>query len=223
MRPLVIVRPEPGASATATAAERAGLRPIVMPLFRIEPVEWRRPGRSGLDGLLLTSANAVRFGGDKLGRLRDLPAYCVGESTAAVARDTGFSIAAVGTGGIDALLEQLPRGLRLLHLCGTDRREPDAPKQTISAVPVYKAAELPRSSSLSQMAGAVVAVHSPRSAARLAAVADDAGLRRETVAIVAISGEAAAAAGDGWESVLAAEVPTDSALLALASSLCNKR
>lgn len=223
MRPLVIVRPEPGASATAAAAERAGLRPLVMPLFEVEPVEWRAPGTSRFDGLLLTSANAVRSGGDELGRLRDLPAYCVGESTAAVAREAGFSVAAVGEGGIDALLALIPGGLRLLHLCGTDRRQPDAPKQTISAVPVYRAVELPPPSSLSQLAGAVVAVHSPRSAARLGSVADEAGLRRETIAIVAISGEAAAAAGVGWQSVSAAAEPADSALLALASSLCNKR
>lgn len=223
MRPLVIVRPEPGASATAAAAERAGLVPLVMPLFQIEPVEWRMPDTSSLDGLLLTSANAVRFGGEGLGRLRDLPAYCVGESTAATARDAGFSIAATGEGGIDALLELIPGDLRLLHLCGTDRRRPNAPKQTISAVPVYRAAELTPPGSLSQLAGAVVAVHSPRSAARLAVVADEAGLACETIAIVAISGEAAAAAGDGWQSVSAATEPTDSALLALASSLCNKR
>lgn len=223
MRPFVIVRPEPGASATATAAEQAGLRPLVMPLFEIEPVEWRAPGTARLDGLLLTSANAVRFGGDELGRLRALPAYCVGESTAAMARDSGFSIAAVGKGGIDALLELLPGDLRLLHLCGTGRREPDAPKQTVSAVPVYRASELPPPRSLFHLAGAVVAVHSPRAAARLTVVADQAGLRREAVEIVAISPEAAAAAGDGWQSVSAAAEPTDSALLVLASSLCNNR
>jgi uroporphyrinogen-III synthase len=223
MRPLVIVRPEPGASATAAAAQRAGLSPVVMPLFRIEPVEWRAPGTSQFDGLLLTSANAVRFAGDELGRLSGLPAYCVGESTAAAARNAGLSVALVGDGGIDALLELLPRDLRLLHLCGTDRRQPEAQRQTISAVPVYNAAELPPPSSLSRLAGAVVAVHSPRSAARLGVVAGEAGLRRETIAVAAISGEAAAAAGAGWQSVSAAAEPTDSALLALASSLCNKR
>lgn len=223
MRPLVIVRPEPGASATAAAARRAGLSPVVMPLFRIEPVEWRAPGTSQFDGLLLTSANAVRFAGDELPGLGGLPAYCVGDSTAAAARNAGLSVAVVGDGGIDALLALLPKSLRLLHLCGTDRREPGAPKQAISAVPVYRAAELPPPTSLSQLAGTVVAVHSPRSAARLRVVADEKGLRRETVAIVAISSEAAAAAGDGWQSVSVAEEPTDSALLALASSLCNKR
>lgn len=223
MRPLVIVRPEPAASATAAAAEQAGLQPVVMPLFKIEPVEWRAPASNAFDGLLLTSANAVRFGGRELGRIHHLPAYCVGQATAAVARDAGLSIAAVGQGGVDALLARLPGNLRLLHLCGTGRRQPDAPIQTISAVPVYRAAELPPPSSLSQLAGAVVALHSPRSAARMRVVADEVGLPRQSIAIVAISPEAAAAAGDGWQSVTAAAEPTDSALLALASSLCNNR
>lgn len=223
MRPLVIVRPEPGASATAAAAEQAGLKPVVMPLFEIEPVEWRAPASTKFDGLLLTSANAVRFGGGELGRVRDLPAYCVGEATAAVARDAGLSIAVVGKGGVDSLLAQLPGDLRLLHLCGSDRRQPAAPRQTIHAVPVYRSAEFPPPSTLSQLAAAVVAVHSPRSAARMRVVADETGLRRQTIAIIAISPEAAAAAGDGWQSVSAAAEPTDSALLALASSLCNKR
>lgn len=221
MRPLVIVRPEPAASATAMAAEQLGLEPLVMPLFAVEPVEWQAPAAADFDGILLTSANAIRHGGAEIERLRSLPAHCVGESTATAARDAGFSIGAMGRSGVDELLALLPPDLQLLHLCGSDRREPDSPRQTIHAIPVYKAAELPAPESLSELDTAVVAVHSPRSASRLSQVADQARLRRDKVAIVAISGEAAAAAGDGWESVTAAAEPTDSALLALAASLCN--
>ena len=221
MRPLVIVRPEPGASETARAAEKLGLRPVVMPLFKVEPVEWRAPDPAEFDALLLTSANAVRHGGAELPRIQSLPANCVGEATAAAARDAGFSIATVGSDGVDALLALVPPDLRLLHLCGTDRREPDAPGRTIRAIPVYRAAQLPRPKSLKEMDAAVVAVHSPRSGSRLAQLAKEARLRRDEIAIVAISGEAAAAAGEGWESVKAAAEPTDAALLALAASLCN--
>lgn len=226
MRPLVIVRPEPGASATAKAAEQVGLSVLVMPLFEIEAVAWRAPRTGDFDGLLLTSANAVRCGGDELGRLRNLPVHCVGVSTAAEAREAGFSIATIGGGGVDSLLALLPPNLRLLHLCGTDRREPDEPKQTIRAVAVYRAAELPVPQAFKHLGSAVIAVHSARSASRVAAVAAEAGLRREAIAIVAISGDAAAAAaaaGDGWQSVTAVGEPTDTALLALAASLCNNR
>ena len=223
MRPLVIVRPEPGASATAKAAEQVGLNPLVMPLFEVEAVDWSAPRTTDFDGLLLTSANAVRFGGDELEQLRDLPVHCVGDSTAAEARNAAFSIATVGSGGVDSLLALVPAGVRLLHLCGSDRRTPGESMRTIRAVPVYRAAELPPPDAFKRLDDAVIAVHSARSGSRVAAVADEAGLRRERIAIVAISGDAAAAAGRGWQTVTAAGEPTDTALLALAASLCNNR
>lgn len=221
MRPLVIVRPEPGASTTARAAEQLGLCTIVMPLFEIKPVDWKPPVPADFDGIVLTSANAVRFGGEGLQKLGKLPAYCVGEATAAEARDAYLSIAAVGSGGIEALLALLPPDLRLLHLCGTERRAPNVPRQTIHAIPVYRAVELPPPGSISDIDGAVVAVHSPRSASRLSAIADSAGLGRESIAIAAISADAATAAGEGWQTVEAARQPNDADLLALAASLCN--
>jgi uroporphyrinogen-III synthase len=221
MRPLIIVRPEPGASASANAAEQLGLKAVVMPLFEIQPVEWRAPDPQDFDGLLLTSANAVRQGGSELVRVRDLPAHCVGDSTAAAARDAGFSIASVGSGGIDVLLAELPADMRLLHLCGRDRREPKAQWRSVRAIPVYESVRLPPPKSSRGFEGAVVAIHSPRAASHLAELADEEGLRREKVAIAAISEEAAEAAGTGWLTVKAAAEPKDSALLALAASLCN--
>lgn len=223
MRPLVIVRPEPGASATARAAEKLGLNVIVMPIFATEPVEWRPPDSGLFDALLLTSANAVRHAGGAIGVFRSLPAHCVGEATAAAAREAGLRVASVGSGGIDALLGELPGGLRLLHLCGMDRREPRDPKQLIRALPVYRAVELAVPDNLGRIEGAVVAVHSPRAASRLAELAAQVGLQRETIAIAAISAEAVAAAGHGWERIEAAGEPNDAALLALASRLCNNR
>lgn len=222
MTRLVILRPGPGASATAKSARAAGLEPVLIPLFSLEPVAWRPPEPEPYDGLLLTSANAVRFGGTGLDRLRELPAHCVGEATAAEARGAGLAVASVGECGIDSLLDSLPPGLRLLHLCGADRRQPQTPKQTINRLPVYRAAELEPPAALRTIDGAVVTVHSPRAGARLSALADELGVKRETVAIAAISGEAAAAAGGGWRAVEAAAEPSDPALLALAARLCNK-
>lgn len=220
MRPLVILRPEPGASATARAAIALGLRPLVIPLFEVAPVEWRPPDAEGFDALLLTSANAVRHSGRGLERLKGLAAHCVGEATAAAAFDAGLPVASVGTSGADSLLDSLPRGQRLLHLCGMDRHEPRAHGHAITAVPVYRSAELAAPADLGRIEGSVVAVHSPRSASRLSALARE-RLALESIAVAAISAEAAAAAGVGWERVEAAPVPSDAALLALASSLCN--
>ena len=61
-------------------------------------------------------------------------------------------------------------------------------------------------------------LHSPRAAARFAALAGDRG--RFTLA--AISVETAAAAGTGWRQVAVATAPRDEALLELAAKLCQK-
>lgn len=222
MRPLAIVRPEPGATATADAARRIGLQPLVIPLFEIVPMEWEAPDPTGFEGLLLTSANALRNAGPQLSRLKTLAAYCVGETTAASALDSGLAVASTGSGGVDELLGTMPPDLRLLHLCGADRRQPENPAQFIVAVPIYRALPV-ASPDLSRIEGAVVSVHSPRAGAQLLARVDEQGIDRSTVAIAAISAAAASAAGDGWKQVLVAAEPNDSALLAIAARLCNNR
>ena len=220
MRPLVVLRPEPGATATCDAARQMGLQPLAIPLFAIEPVSWEPPDPAPFDGLLLTSANALRHGGAALDKLRGLPVYAVGEATAAEAAGRGFALAQTGSGGVDELLDQVDPALRLLHLCGEQWREPGAARQSITHLPVYRAAPL-GAPDVSRIQGAVVAVHSPRAAARLAELAVQSGLDTSATAIAAISREAARAAGSGWEQVATAELPNDGALLALAARLCN--
>lgn len=220
MRPLVVLRAQPGAAATCKAASEIGLRALAIPLFRIEAVAWEAPDLAGFDGLLLTSANALRHGGAKLDKLRGLPVFAVGEATAAQAQSAGFVLSFTGGGGVDEMLAQIDPGLRLLHLCGEHRREPAAPRQSITQLPVYRAVALP-APDLAPAAGAVVAVHSPRAGARLAEIAAESGLDMSATAIAAISREAARAAGEGWERTVAADEPTDAALLALAARLCN--
>ena len=222
MRPLVILRPQPGASATAAAARELGLEPVFVPLFSVEPVSWEAPHPAGFDVLLLTSANAVRHGGLELGKLRGLPVYAVGEATAAEARDAGFSVAAIGEGGIDELLQRIDPGLRLLHVGGEHRREPTAPRQSITHVPVYRSADLPMVDGIARISGAVVAVHSPRAAARLSELAAREGIDIGRTAVAAISAESARDAGGGWQEVAVADRPADPALLALAAALCKK-
>ena len=216
-----MLRPEPGATATCEAARAAGLRPERMPLFAIEPVSWQAPDPGSFDAILLTSANATRHGGAELGKVRGLPVYAVGEATASEARAAGLAVTSVGNGGVDSLLETIDPALRLLHLCGESRREPLAPVQAITSVPVYRAREVKSVAGLGRIAGSIVAVHSPRAGARLAEVAANAGLDIGRTAIAAISAEAGRACGSGWESVDVAERPNDSALLALACALCN--
>jgi len=217
MTRLLVLRPEPGAGATVERARALGLDAFAAPLFEIESVEWVAPQPDAFDGLLLTSANAVHFGGRQLQSLRGLRVYAVGEATAAAARESGFEIAATGHSGVDGLLGWVAPDLRLLHLCGADRRDPRDPPQSITSVTVYRSREIeaPR---LSESAGSVALIHSPRAGRRFAELVQN----RDLIAIAAISQAAAEAAGAGWKSIDVAAEPTDDALLALAARLCNK-
>ena len=216
---ILVLRPEPGAGETVHRLRERGIEAIAAPLFTVAPVAWQAPDPAAFDALLLTSANAVRHGGDQLGKLRGLPVHAVGEATAAAARDAGFGVASSGDAGVDRLLASIDQELRLLHLCGKDWREPvDAPQQ-ITRIAVYQATpvEFP---DLRSAKGSVALIHSPRAAARFAeliALPD-----RASIAVAAISNAAAAAAGAGWKHVEAAAQPSEEALLALAARLCQK-
>ena len=220
MTRLLVLRPEPGASATVQRARRRGLDAIAIPLFAIEPVPWQAPDPAAFDALLLTSANAVRHGGAGLQDLRGLPVRTVGQATADAARDAGFAVASSGDAGVDSLLGSLEGDIRLLHLCGEDRREPEDARQRITPIVVYRAREI--AADLRQAGGSVALIHSPRAGARFAKLVDEAGIARGSVGIAAISAAAADSAGDGWAAVETAASPEDDALLALAERLCNK-
>ena len=125
MRRLFILRPEPGASATAERARALGLDCVRVPLFEVEPLPWSAPDPAAFDGLLLTSANALRCGGDQLARLRSLPVHAIGEATADAARASGFDVATTGDGALEQLLQALNPKLRLLHLAGEVRTRLD--------------------------------------------------------------------------------------------------
>ena len=215
MRTLLLLRPEPGLSASAERARSLGLDVITAPLFGVEPVVWRLPTPANYDALLLTSANAIRHGGDGLGQLKHLPVHAVGSATAEAARKAGFTIASVGEAGVAALLDTLPADLALLHLAGQDRHDV-ATDRRIDVRIVYRSVAIAESR-LPPFDGLVIAVHSPRAGARLVEFAG----ARPAAAIAAISAAAAAACGPGWLSVDIAAAPDDASLLALAARLCQ--
>jgi uroporphyrinogen-III synthase len=217
MTRVLVLRPEPGATATLEKARVLGLEAVAVPLFKIERVAWDAPEAVGFGGLLLTSANAVRFGGAGLTALRSLKVYAVGEATAEAAREAGFDIAATGDAGVDRLLGEIEARLRLLHLCGADRHQTCAAEQEIEALVVYRATPVDNPD-LAAATGDIALIHSPRAGRRFAELVDD----RASISIAAISAAAAQAAGGGWKAVAVAAQPGDDALLALAASLCKK-
>lgn len=214
MRRLLVLRPEPGASATVDEARRRGLEAIAAPLFEVEAVAWEAPDPAQFDALLLTSANAVRHGGEGLKALLGLSVYAVGDATADAAREAGFVIAAAGDAGVEELLASIGSDLKLLHPCGADRH---AAHRQITTITVYRANTIP-APNLGGAAGSVALIHSPRAGRRFAELIRE----KAGIAVAAISPAAAQAAGSGWERVEAADRPSDDALLALAAQLCNK-
>jgi uroporphyrinogen-III synthase len=216
MRRLLVLRPQPGATATVARARELGFDAFAIPLFEIERLAWQAPDPSRFDGLLLTSANSLAAG-EEMAELRQLPVYAIGEATASAAREAGLEVAAIGSGGIDDLLGSVEPTLRLLHLCGEHRRDPTRHLHALTRIAVYRA-KVVASPDLALSPGVVALIHSPRAGRRFAELVEERG----SVRIAAISAAAAEAVNDGWEVVEASPEPTDDALLALAARLCNK-
>ena len=214
MKPLLILRPEPGNSATAARARALGLTVWQRPLFAVEPVAWEAPDPRAFDHLLLTSANAVRHAGSALAHFRGLDVLAVGPATATTAREAGLRVTQVGDGGVEALLADVPADRRLLHLTAAEHR-PAGDRHQVHAIVVYRARPL----TVDVPPGpCVAAVHSPAAGASLADLMTD----RSAVAVAAISNAAASACGSGWADVQCLASPDETALLALAARLCQE-
>jgi uroporphyrinogen-III synthase len=219
-RPLLILRPEPGASETAARARALGLDAVAAPLFTIRPLDWAPPDPAGFDALLLTSANAARCAGPALGRFAALPCWTVGQATASAAREAGLQDVRTGPGDGAALAEAAAAAgvRRALHLHGRDHVPVAGAGLQIEGRAVYAAdaaAALPAAARALQ--APVALIHSRRAGALFASLVADRG----AIALAAISPAAAAAAGTGWAAIAVAREPRDEALLELAVKLCH--
>jgi uroporphyrinogen-III synthase len=208
-RPIAVLRPEPGNRVTAIAIEAAGRRAIRLPLFETRPVAWEVPDAADHDALIVTSANAMRHGGAGLVRLLELPVHTVGQVTAEAAQRAGFRVARIGTAGAAALVAQAEAAgvRRALHLAGR-HRSIDPGGIVTDLRTVYASEALPIApGAAGRLCGAVALLHSARAARRLAEIVDANGLDRGGIALVAISAQAAEAAGAGWQRIEAAGDP----------------
>lgn len=125
VRRILITRPEPGASATASQLAAKGFEAIVLPLTRIVATGAALPG-GGFDAIMATSANALRMLAAEISdALYSTPLYAVGETTASAARERGFRDVCTGRGSGAALaskvVDDLGRGRRILYLTGRVR------------------------------------------------------------------------------------------------------
>jgi uroporphyrinogen-III synthase len=122
---VVVTRPQPQADATAAKLRDLGHEPIILPLTEIVPVAPAAIGEG--DFVAVTSANALRNADTALLlQLIRLPLFAVGDRTAAIAGDAGFSDVKSANGDVDALaklvLESTAVDSRAIYLCGRPRR-----------------------------------------------------------------------------------------------------
>jgi len=213
-RPVLVLRPQPGADATAARARAIGLDPIVSPLFRVVPRAWKWPGAA--EALLVTSANAARLLGPQPDRA--LPVYAVGAATATALREHGFERLIVGDAGVAELVARAASdGIRrLLHLTGAHRTDFDPGPIQIHFCTVYASEEVAPGPAFAEALerGAVALLHSARAARRFAQLAGTGH------PVAALSPAVLTAAGP-WTMSAVAERPTDDALLAAAARLCQ--
>lgn len=224
--PLIIIRPEPGCSASVDKARKMrGVEVLGFPLFEVVARSWEAVPSGHYDALLIGSAMVLRHGGPGLLALKSLPVYAVGETTADAAREAGFTVVATGNSNLQTLLGELaPDHRRLLRLAGEERVTVTLPKGvTVDERVVY--ASLPREISAELIAAlqqpAIVTLHSAEAARHLAAQCVKHGIRRATLRLAALSPRIASAAGDGWGEVASVPYPDDTALLALARQMCQ--
>lgn len=225
MTRLIVVRPEPGATATVRAALALGLAAEAHPIFVVRPEPWEPIAREDVDALVFGSANALRHGGSGLDDLRGLPAYCVGETTAAAARAAGFPVARVGSGGLQQVIRSpAPEHRRLLRLAGVSRVPLELPPGvTMVTRAVYASVPQALGKELGQALEqpALVMLHSGEAASHFDRLCTQAAIGRARIALAAIGPRVAALAGEGWAAVRTAELPSDAALLALACEMCQ--
>lgn len=220
---ILVTRSEPGASETAERLKALGYRPIVEPLFAVEPIAASLPW---FDALAFTSANGVRVFATLNGR-RSAPVFCVGARTAEAAREAGFSDVTSADGDVAALAGliqgRLPPKASLLHT-GNEESRGDLAGQLKAAgreaifVATYRAAPVSQPGPAlavhlrGEPAFDALLVHSPRGAAILGGFAGSAPARAG-LDVAAISAAAAAPLESFAKRIEIAASPNETALL----------
>ena len=237
---LLVTRPEPDGERTAAALRARGHDVMLAPLLDVEPMPEADLGPGPWDGVLITSANAVRAiaAHHRKAELLGRPLYAVGRRSAEAARAAGFAdvVSADGDAADLARLVAARPGrpqvrLPLLYLAGEDRAADLAGALAAQGVAtrtvvVYRAVvatSLPADVKDALAGGAVDGVlhYSPRSADAFTALALAAliDLKQLTTKHYCVSAAVAAPLRQaGAPAILVAARPDESSLLALIDS-----
>lgn len=234
---VMITRPEVDGAPLAAALQARGILSLMVPLMTIE----HRPGPpldlSGVQALLVTSANGVRAFAARNPQ-RDPIVCAVGQATARAARDVGFVRIATAAGDVGTLAEMVRRTLNpaagaLLHVAGSTvagdlaaglreagfscRREVVYEARKVDRLPK------PAATQLRERALDGVVLYSPRTARIFVELAGSAGLAAHCSALTAwclSAGVAEQARAAPWRRVVVAARPDGAAMVdAIAGSV----
>jgi uroporphyrinogen-III synthase len=142
---ILITRPEPGATRTAARLRAAGFEPVILPLTRINRLEYVLPDKP-VDGVVVTSARALS--GVDTAVFNSLPIVAVGETTANAAREAGFLKIDTASGSAESVAALAASAFRpgshILYFCGKVRRPEleallDRSGFTVVAIETYNA------------------------------------------------------------------------------------
>ncbi|MBD2841230.1 uroporphyrinogen-III synthase [Erythrobacter rubeus] len=210
-------------ASTIDAGRAMGLPITGVPLFEIRARPWQARDPARIDGLLIGSANAIRHGGEQLQLFLDKPVHAVGKTTEKAAREAGFTVGSVGTGGLQNVLDAVAAPARLLRIAGAQHVPLDAPADiTIETVIAYESVALPLERALVEWGErTIILLHSAVAATHFAAECDRLELDRGDYEIAALGPRIASAAGKGWGAIHVSENPDDAALLAMVKALCQ--
>jgi len=115
---VLITRPEPGASVTAARLAAMGHEPVLAPCLEIARLPWKL--ETPPDALIVTSGQAIE---SLPADLREVPVFCVGDSTAGKLRAAGFARVESAAGDAQDLYDLITaRRLPGLHVMAVGQR-----------------------------------------------------------------------------------------------------
>lgn len=200
---ILVTRPAPANAVTAEALRLRGYDTLLAPVLRYETVAFADDAGAGAEGVILTSANAVRAIAEHpiIRALAALPVYAVGEQTAETARGAGFADVTAAEGDAVSLRElilglvrknRLKADARLVYLSGVDQASDLASELgphglRVETVNVYRMIKLPAFPAAVRDALAAGEVQAVMHYSRRSAVAFVEAARVEGVEISALS------------------------------------
>lgn len=227
---VLITRAEPAASRSKAKLKAAGFSPICLPLFEIVPIHAKCPEQQ-FDGYIFTSANSIRSIKAIGWHINDPEAlcYCVGETTAEMARNAGFRNITTAHGGGSALAKlmidkQPVQGMNFLFPTTPDRSYDMVkalPLTNVKEVHVYQTRKIiPTPTELSvvlKTCGSSAALsYSAKSAKHLETLIHEYSLEElsRCLSHVTISSHVSSELNpDNWKLVTAAELPNETSMI----------